>query len=1697
MTCIELVPRTAHVAECGKVGKRHGSLIPASALGFSGTILENISMATAEQSANPNSNDLPPDQQVMSPRAATARREDDDEGNPVLNGNHPPLRGTQDLDGETITPTPEEGAVEVTQRSSAPAPLTGTSEEALRHDSARRATVDLGSKARPIGQPPVSMSAGARPMAAGAGTESAEYPQGGGGVLSGVFRAVQTLPAAVENLVARSGSGRGISANPGLSDSVEYASVRSSTDRPPPPPMEVPPPGAPLFEPRALERMQRLHESAPLFFPGEPTMTYSPPRPPSTSSSDVQAEVRRQLLEMMAARDEESRRLRAQVEALSMENRSLRLQAEATVQSETRPSRQQVPKLGLPGLGWLGRGLGTLMGQPRPPHGLDLATVPSSEEQAQVSAALNFPEGGAGPRIPSGTLGCVDPRSVHNPATSPAVVAPSGLGPSLPYNPGLPDPVLSATPSGQRLPPPGGVVRGGVGAGTSGVSIGPGIGVSTPGMYELGGLAEAPAEAQPPPQPLLPVYEGEQAAGINDQDDPRLDPLNVVLTGMAQLQSVVTELTSPKASGKPEVIKPGVTSLPDLPGHGPESSLAFADWLHATKPALADVSDTSEELWQKTVEEATSWYGQYLRMDPLARLTAKPEASQELAQPKWTRVSRRIETMIIAAAPKDVREEVSASRTSGLLPLVSRLFVIYGPGTLTERELGLKHIADPPVGTTVSEAVEILRRWKRWCARMTELGGVLPDPSIQVRALTKATKQVLTQYPDVAFRVNLIRASLQIDVTPDNTKVAKLHAQILAELEALSHRGDKAKVGDKEQATAKVKGVEAQAQAPANPKNPKAPKSPPKPPPPPKPLGPGDSTNSGKTPCTFFVGNSGCKKGQDCAYEHNWASFSAAEKALRCKNCGSKAHRAAECKAGLRVEDKAKGRPARQPKTTSESTPVGSQGVGGPEVGSQQIKSMLADAARFLQQAMPEAPVAEQVSPTPIAAPPQPNPGKAAPAVQGTPVSLASLSAQLESLRAMAGNPEIRACTLGEATESPTMSDLVGQQCELRAIVQGFEARICSQAPGSAPVALLDSGATHAVVAFEPSMTGLEKVPVTLAGDAKQEWLRTRGGTLVVPPETKAEATKAPVQTILPLGALVECLGCSIEWSKRRGLRVRHPTLGVLHTGVSGNTCPYVQEQQALQLIAELEAARLGEFQHQLHTFECQLEARQDRIDPSKAWERFAETGERRDALSALFAQPYLSEVAEEVKATLAESIPAGDSPQDSKSVLKVLPLRRSSRKLLLNSDRWVVHLCSGKPKAQEPLKEWSDQNGMLLLHVDLLEKGGKGWDLLKQQGVWRALLWAAARGKIAAIFSSPPRFQSGESARLHLQAMVLWSLASVMRKGGIPYLAEHPGIPTGIQDSFGSWSGTEVFSLSQGALGDEYARPIVVQTNLDLRFVSTLPAKGCPENPPNGRVWTKVFRKEIVCALSGRPSTPSCEELDKMITEAKRGKVLGLGGKEEPSIGKVEEASLDEWREHILNGHVPYRKDCRRCIEGAGLGVQHRKVKYPHSYALSADLFGPVPPEERGRDETCVSGNTYLRYALVGAFRIPRSALEPDVRREAVEAPAFQEEPPGVLDDPDLAEYEPSEVPDGEAPPLEEEDEELRQLFELPAPEDRVQGEIPFSVEAVAGSLGGAEGVGSNVDASSGPGEEELIKDPEGLKDLVQELKHPVEQVV
>ena len=209
------------------------------------------------------------------------------------------------------------------------------------------------------------------------GSRAPPAPQGG--FLGGIARVVQAVERSIPQLVPQPAG------SPGQQDAVEYASVRSSWSADAQPPSASNVPGTPLFPETAVLRMKQMEREAPLIYPqGDHA---SAGGPPSASSSDIQAEVRKQLAELMALRDEEGRRLRAQVEALAYENSELRTRVFETVQSRSVISRAESVGQGFSGLGWLGRSIGNLMGSGRAMdlrhmehqgRGLDLTTYSQS-----------------------------------------------------------------------------------------------------------------------------------------------------------------------------------------------------------------------------------------------------------------------------------------------------------------------------------------------------------------------------------------------------------------------------------------------------------------------------------------------------------------------------------------------------------------------------------------------------------------------------------------------------------------------------------------------------------------------------------------------------------------------------------------------------------------------------------------------------------------------------------------------------------------------------------------------------------------------------------------------------------------------------------------------------------------------------------------------------------------------------------------------------------------------------------------------------------------------------------------------------------------------------------------------------------------------------------------------------------------------
>ena len=101
--------------------------------------------------------------------------------------------------------------------------------------------------------------------------------------------------------------------------------------------------------------------------------------------------------------------------------------------------------------------------------------------------------------------------------------------------------------------------------------------------------------------------------------------------------------------------------------------------------------------------------------------------------------------------------------------------------------------------------------------------------------------------------------------------------------------------------------------------------------------------------------------------------------------------------------------------------------------------------------------------------------------------------------------------------------------------------------------------------------------------------------------------------------------------------------------------------------------------------------------------------------------------------------------------------------------------------------------------------------------------------------------------------------------------------------------------------------------------------------------------------------------------------------------------------------GHIPVRRDCQICLQGAAQVRAHRKVLHPDAWTLSMDLSGPFA---LSKDEFCE-----VRYLVVGVLTVPIIEKKPvsgDKGPGEVPVP----EPAVVEADAEVADPEAPEVP-------------------------------------------------------------------------------------
>ena len=584
---------------------------------------------------------------------------------------------------------------------------------------------------------------------------------------------------------------------------------------------------------------------------------------------------------------------------------------------------------------------------------------------------------------------------------------------------------------------------------------------------------------------------------------------------------------------RPEEPAKYISELPKLASADlATSAIVCGNWLAQVRQMLIGLSPSAGVWWQGVEGPVNVAYQRWLVADPLGRLAVDPASVKgEYDEYLYGRVESRAVTLLLAAIPANVRDDVVTNRWLSTTAILFRIFCLFQPGGSNERAHLLAQLVNPEVCTSFAECIKVLRRWNQSLQRASEIHATLPDPSLLLRGVDAATGGLLASNQMVGFRVNSFRHRLGIDYNPTVASVLQLVKLIQAEAEASSITSE----GNQDKrARAAAAAAASQATGPAPGRDPPAGKSAPVLPPPPPPVvnavsgsasegkdkgkGKGKGAEGDKPPCHKFTDATGCRFGDSCMFKHD---RSKAKKEGRCLACGQEGHFRSDCPL---VSPENRGS---QGESSPESAKASGQGKGvaarpkGKAKAGAQAKGITEDADPKLSSA----------------------------GSSGASVSSASPIVSQEALVA-----EATKLLRGVALRAIGVEEGPDWSWVRSALASASNPEYC----------LIDSGATNALRPAEADELKAGKVIRVDLASGTTELRINEFGTLL---------HGGQCQVILPASYLVD-LGYSISW-KRKGCTVKHPKQGRLQV-IMVKGCPLIPREVGLGLLQAYEDKRAG-----------------------------------------------------------------------------------------------------------------------------------------------------------------------------------------------------------------------------------------------------------------------------------------------------------------------------------------------------------------------------------------------------------------------------------------------------------------------------------------------------------------------------------------
>ena len=750
-----------------------------------------------------------------------------------------------------------------------------------------------------------------------------------------------------------------------------------------------------------------------------------------------------------------------------------------------------------------------------------------------------------------------------------------------------------------------------------------------------------------------------------------------------------------------------------------------------------------------------------------------------------------------------------------------------------------------------------------------------PDPVVLCRGLSQIVSEVLGKFPESEFRTNLIRNTLQVDTNPTLENTLKFHQHLRAEMELLTMTTPKTSAPPTKPSTPDPKAKPLRAEEPPGGEKPK-----------------GRGKGKGKTDsdtkeqeqkvCQYFAKvQDGCKFGRRCRFKH---SFEGMSKKGKCLECGGEGHMAALCptKTKNKSEEGTTSR-ATTPKSPSAAkveVPKASGVQGGqlqepePQPVSPTTSSTTAATASEMQAAMSEA---AQALRSMIGQ----GPG------MGDRPTLEGLQRQLDELR-------LRAMTV--AHDSSTWS--LSRALDARAMEKDLPQ----------PTVLIDSGATNIMrpPKSPDEWNSATQVNVVLADNQKAQLYQTSAGSIL--------ASSEDIQPLLPMSDLVR-VGCEVTWGKK-GLRIRHPTLGTLKTSLRSG-CPELAVEQAKNLIDQIEAEKLKDFKASTIDLAVKLDFMMAK--ETEHWtenaQKFVKSGNRGD-LWKVIEGSFLKDFDPALRDYLPLDVKLGQGWE----TMKATPWTRRKRKALLGSYRWLVHLPVHKEEGQG-LKDL-EREGMVVITVA---------GAIPRE-VFRTLLWGAATGRVEVVMASGANAPGSITTRTQklAQVLLLYVISRFARptsRTGFSWFGPEEekleAMEAKVLKSFVSLTGMVEAGFDQGAFGSCSKRPTHLVTNYDLRHLH-----GHRQSSEEGNA------REGALGLGGAPQL--LQQIKNVIREQ-------IFVKAAPEMKKM---TKEQWEEHVRNSHYPRRRDCLQCFTHGATGHKHSRIEHQSLFVLTADVSGPFKQE-------------------------------------------------------------------------------------------------------------------------------------------------------